>query len=47
MDKIVKILPCALIAIDILAACMYAFNGDYRRFIYWLSAASLTACVTF
>lgn len=42
-----QILPTVLIAIDILAAGPYLWAGDYRRAIYWLAAATLTACVTF
>ncbi len=42
-----QILPSVLIAIDIGAGIVYGFDGDVRRLIYWLSAAVLTACVTF
>jgi len=39
--------PCALIALDIGASITYAYNGDWRRALYWLSAAVLTSTVTF
>lgn len=43
-----KIFPCVLIGLDILAAVFYiTFDGDLRRFIYWIAAAVLTATVTF
>ena len=42
-----QILPTALIVIDILAAIMYATSGDMRKVVYWVSAAALTAAVTF
>ena len=43
----IKIFPILLIALDIGAAGVYAFNGDWRHTIYWLAAATLTATVTF
>jgi len=43
-----KILPTALVLIDIFAAIVYfSTTGDLRKSIYWLSAAVLTASVTF
>lgn len=43
-----KFFPCLLIALDVLAALVYAVqDGDWRRFIYWIAAAVLTASVTF
>ena len=42
-----KVFPSVLIALDVAAAVMYAACGDWRRFIYWLAAATLTATVTF
>lgn len=42
-----KVFPSVLIALDVAAAVVYATCGDWRRFIYWLSAATLTATVTF
>ena len=41
-----KAFPSVLIALDV-AAAVYAAHGDWRRFIYWLAAATLTATVTF
>lgn len=43
-----KIIPVLLIILDVLAAAGYAyFKKDYSRVIYWLSAAVLTASVTY
>ena len=42
-----KVFPSVLIALDVAAAVVYATCGDWRRFIYWLGAATLTATVTF
>lgn len=42
-----KIFPSALIVIDIAAAVVSFQVGDVRRSIYWVSAAILTASVTF
>ncbi len=42
-----KVFPVLLIALDVAAAVVYATFGDWRRFIYWLAAATLTATVTF
>ena len=40
--------PTVLIALDILAAAIpYAAKGNVRMMIYWLAAATLTACVTY
>lgn len=44
---IAKMFPSVLIALDVAAAVVYAACGDWRRFIYWLAAATLTATVTF
>lgn len=41
------IFPIALIFLDLGAAIVYATSTDWRRSIYWLAAATLTACVTF
>jgi hypothetical protein len=38
--------PVLLILLDLGAAAVYLCGGDYRRAIYWLAAATLTACVT-
>ena len=39
--------PAALIVLDVVAAVVYAVDGDVRRVVYWLAAAVLTAAVTF
>lgn len=39
--------PATLIFLDVGAAVVYAAAMDWRRSIYWLAAAVLTACVTF
>lgn len=36
-----------MIALSVGAAGVYAFDGDWRRVVYWLAAAALTASVTF
>lgn len=45
--KTVLIFPTVLIVLDVGAAFVYGIDGDWRRAIYWLSAAVLTACVTY
>jgi len=42
-----KIFPFALIVLDVGAALVYAWSHDWKHTIYWLSAATLTATVTF
>ena len=42
-----KIFPLLLILLDIGAALVYAWSHDWKHTIYWLSAATLTATVTF
>ena len=42
-----KLFPTLLIILDICAAITYMPAGDWRRVIYWLAAAVLTACVTY
>ena len=42
-----KILPTVLIVIDVAAGIVYACHGDIKRCVYWLSAATLTATVTY
>lgn len=42
-----KVFPSVLIALDVAAALVYVAHGDWRRLIYWLAAATLTATVTF
>lgn len=39
--------PTMLMAIDILAGIIWFSQGDFRKGIYWLAAAILTASVTY
>lgn len=41
------IFPTVLIALDVAAAVPYAAKYNWRMAIYWLAAATLTACVTY
>jgi hypothetical protein len=41
------IFPLALILLDIGAAVIYGFSGDWRKVIYWIAAAVLNVTVTF
>ena len=41
------IFPSILIALDVCAAMSYAVRGNLRMTIYWVAAATLTACVTY
>jgi hypothetical protein len=41
-----KILPTILVIIDIAASIPYAFDGNWRKAVYWLCAAGLTYVVT-
>jgi hypothetical protein len=41
-----KIFPTILIILDICAAAGYVPDGDCRKIIYWLAAATLTFTVT-
>lgn len=43
----VFILPTIMIALNVGAATVYAFDGDMRKVIYWLAAAVITAAVTY
>jgi hypothetical protein len=42
-----QLFPSALIVLDLCAALVYAWGRDWRHGLYWLAAATLTACVTF
>ncbi len=43
-----KIFPTILIALDVLAALVYLIKDkDVRMGIYWISAAALTASITY
>lgn len=39
--------PLLLIVLDVGAASVYFFSGDYKKAIYWIAAAVLNVCVTF
>lgn len=41
------IFPCALIALDMCAAIVYACHADWKMALYWVAAAVLNCCVTF
>ena len=41
------IFPTLLIGLDIAASLPYAAKCNWRMMVYWLAAATLTACVTF
>ena len=41
------IFPTMLIVLDVCSALPYAFRANWRMAIYWLAAATLTACVTY
>ena len=45
--KYTYIFPSILIALDVLSAIAYGFSRDWRQVIYWLAAATLSACVTY
>lgn len=45
--KVEQILPTVLMSIDIAAGLVYMVRGNVRLFVYWVAAATLTACVTF
>lgn len=41
------IFPTVLIALDVGAAVVYSVCGDWKKAVYWLAAATLTATVTY
>ena len=41
------IFPAVLIALDVGAAAMCFIGKDYKKGVYWLTAAVLNICVTF
>jgi hypothetical protein len=45
--KLQQLFPTILILLDIVAGLVYLCDGDLRKFVYWTSAAVLTATVTF
>jgi len=42
-----KLFPIILIILDLCAAGVYLWNGDYKHTMYWIAAAVLTITVTF
>jgi hypothetical protein len=42
-----QIFPIVLMALDLAAGAVYAGHGDWKKAIYWVAAAVLTATVTF
>jgi len=42
-----RLFPTILMALDLCAAGVWLGQGDFRKAIYWASAAILTATVTF
>jgi hypothetical protein len=44
-----KFFPTLLIVLDLFAAAGYAWHdvSDWRKIVYWISAAVLTTCVTY
>ena len=45
--KRTMIFPSVLMTLDIRAGLVHAWDGNWRKAIYWLAAATLTATVTF
>lgn len=41
-----RLFPTILIVLDVCAAAAYLPSGDWRKVVYWLAAAVLTAMVT-
>jgi hypothetical protein len=43
-----QVLPTLLIAIDVIAAIVYALDGwqEWRKVVYWGAAAALTYVIT-
>jgi len=42
-----KIFPTILLILDICAAIVYWYDGDFRKTVYWFAAAALTTVVTY
>jgi len=42
-----KVFPTILIVLQVLAGITYAYNGDWRKTVYWISASVLTFVVTY
>ena len=45
--KLVQLFPIVLIVLDLGASLVNITQGDWRRCVYWLAAATLTYVVTF
>jgi hypothetical protein len=41
------IFPTILIILDLSASIVYLSDGDYKKFIYWVAAAVLSAAITY
>lgn len=41
------VFPSLMIVLSVGSAIVYAFDGDWRRAVYWGAASVLTASVTF
>jgi hypothetical protein len=42
-----KLFPTVLMLLDLGAAIVYIPLGDWKKVVYWLAAATLTASVTY
>jgi hypothetical protein len=42
-----KLFPTILIVLDLLSSFVYLLGCDYKKALYWVSAAILTICVTY
>jgi hypothetical protein len=42
----VRVFPCILMALNVAASVSYGCSGDWKRAVYWIAAAVLTAMVT-
>jgi hypothetical protein len=42
-----RFFPTILIILDVLSAFVWLYHGDFRKFIYWMSAAFLTISITY
>ncbi len=45
--KSIYIFPIILMILDIGAAIVYGIHGDWKKSVYWIAAAILSATVTF
>lgn len=41
-----KIFPTILMVLDFFAAVTYAVKGDFKMFVYWVAAGTITLSVT-